>query len=230
MRKATRFITLLALLCIWLFIGYLWNDHKENAEPVVIEQEEILEDDGVVNTTGDDSITISWAVVDDDIEDASEDDEEETDSELTGEDIITYEPLIVNDNDTAFEVEEYPAFDDTFDPELENESGTAPHITWTNETTEPLTEWFKLTGKVTSDVERIDVIRNGDMTPFTLQKFTPWMTEFEYNMNPAYDNLTDWTNYYLIRAYAKDNLYQKVIEVEYQSAPSAEELDDAFRS
>ncbi len=84
---------------------------------------------------------------------------------------------------------------------------------------------FLLKWKIINNVEKIEIIWDGDMESFFLQKYTAWSWEFEYHMDEKYTSLKEWKNRYLIRWYAKDKIYERVITVFYTNFSEIKTLE-----
>lgn len=86
-----------------------------------------------------------------------------------------------------------------------------------------------------SDIEYIEVVRDGDKESYFLKDYQPWSKKFEYIISNTNKNIAPWTNWYLIRAYAKDRFYQVEFVLEYivpwvQSSAALRNIDTSNRT
>ncbi len=238
MTNYTKGLSLFALLIVGLVIGYLRQDYTDNKTITI---EEVVEDakeefvdplddskyDDIEEDDSIDDLDDSAAEEDESEEETLEEETDENEEEENEEENEWYSPYEINQW-WVVGYDEFPAYDKDFEPTGDKDGSWAPHIVWTNERTTPISERFKITGTSSTDIERIDVIWDGDNIPFTLKKYVPGWSNFEYNVNPEFGNVKEGKNRYLIRGYAKDNIYQNIIELEYNPSPSAADLDESF--
>lgn len=73
-------------------------------------------------------------------------------------------------------------------------------------------EWL-----ISADVEKIEVIWDGDNDSYFLKNFTSDTPDFSYNISTKLWNLNNGTNKYLIRGYAEKYIYERVMKIDYFS-------------
>ena len=74
---------------------------------------------------------------------------------------------------------------------------------------------YVLNWKITSWVNKMEVIWNWDMEPYLLKNFKKLDTSFKYNISTKFKNLKEWKNSYLIRAYSNYYIYESIITINY---------------
>ena len=74
---------------------------------------------------------------------------------------------------------------------------------------------FTITWLIINDVEKIEVIWDGDMVSYFLNKYIPWEKQFVYNISTKWENIVEWENKYLIRGYSKNWVYEEVFNLYY---------------
>lgn len=68
---------------------------------------------------------------------------------------------------------------------------------------------------VRTDVEYVEVIRDGDGESYFLEKYEPWSQEFTYGIDKKYGNIKNGVNNYLVRTYTKSRMFQSIYSLTY---------------
>ncbi len=84
---------------------------------------------------------------------------------------------------------------------------------------------YKLSWLIINDVEKIEVIWDGDMESYFLNKYVPWESKFTYNISTKWNNIKEGENKYLIRWYSKNGIYERIFNLNYYNFDNITKLE-----